>query len=111
MAEDDLDEDDIDGDEGEEGDEPSSGGKKKLFIIIGAVLFLLIGGGAAAFFAGLLDSLFSGAEETAEEGEVEGGDGAEDLPRAQRHTRRAHDRERDAARQDLIPAPKGAKVL
>ena len=76
MAEDDLDEDDIDGDEGEEGDEPSSGGKKKLFIIIGAVLFLLIGGGAAAFFAGLLDSLPSGSEETAEEGEVEGGDGA-----------------------------------
>jgi len=78
MAEDDLDDGDIDGDEGEDGDgESSSGGKKKLFIIIGAVFLLLIGGGAAAFFTGLLDPLLGGAEETAEEGEGEGGEGGE----------------------------------
>jgi len=68
MADDDLDEDETDGEDGEgEDDEEGSsgGGKKKIIIIVAAVLLLLIGGGAGAFFMGLLDPLL-GIEEHAE---------------------------------------------
>ena len=84
MADDDLDEDELDDeDEDEDEDEEGSsgGGSKKLIIIVAAVLLLLIGGGAAAFFMGLLDPLL-GMEGKAEgkEGEHaatgEGGEGA-----------------------------------
>ena len=83
MADDDLDDEELDGEDGEgEDDEEGSsgGGKKKLIIIIAAVLLLLIGGGAGAFFMGLLDPLL-GVEEHAEAAdgaaaEGEGGEGA-----------------------------------
>lgn len=72
MADDDLDDDTEDMDDGElEG----GGGRSKLPLIIGAVvLLLLIGGGAAAYFTGMLDSLLGGSEDQMAEGE--GGEGA-----------------------------------
>lgn len=71
MADDELEDEDLDeveeGEEGEEG-EPSKGGKKKLLLIIILVVLLLVGAGAAAFFTGLLDPLLGGGAETAETG-------------------------------------------
>ncbi len=66
MAEDELEDEELDEDEDAEGegeddedDEDSessgSGGKKKLIIIVGAVIFLVIGGIGGAYMAGLLD--------------------------------------------------------
>lgn len=72
MADDDLDDEELDGEEGEDfdGEESSGGGKKKLIIIIAAVVLLLVGGGAAAFFVGLLDPLLGGESvESTESGE------------------------------------------
>ena len=79
MAEDELEDENLDEEEeeedGEDSGEASSGGKKKLLIIVGAVLLLLIGGGAAAYFTGLLDPLM-GASEAASEEAIAGEDGA-----------------------------------
>ena len=65
MADDDIDEDETEGEEGEEGEGKSSGGgSKKLIIIIVAVVLLIIGGVAAAFFMGLFDSSDSASQTT-----------------------------------------------
>jgi flagellar FliL protein len=86
MADDDLDEDELDDDEeGEDGDEDedgegsSGGGKKKLIIIIAAIVLLVIGGAGAAFFMGLFDPLLGGEEQT-ETKDGEGGEGGEEVP-------------------------------
>tara|TARA_B100000315_G_scaffold250360_1_gene283029 strand:- start:135 stop:695 length:561 start_codon:yes stop_codon:yes gene_type:complete len=83
MADDDLDEDELDGEDGdEEGEdgESSGGGKKKLFIIIGLVVLLLVGGGGAAFFMGFLDPLLGVEEEQADAKTGEGGGGGKNVP-------------------------------
>ena len=68
MADDEIDDGEVDGEEGEEGEGGSSsgGGKKKLIIIIAAVVLLLAGGGAAAYFMGLFDSSEEGSQAASE---------------------------------------------
>jgi len=81
MADDDLDEDideGEDGDEEEEGD--GGGGKKKLILLIVVPLLLVVGGAAGAYFMGFLDPVLAMivGEEEAVEGEASGGDDDED---------------------------------
>lgn len=75
MAEEDLGDEEVGGDDAMEGDDEmmessGKGGKKKL-IIIAVVLLLVVGGVAGAFFTGLLEpviaALGGGGEETATE--------------------------------------------
>ncbi len=64
-------EDGEDGDEEEGGESPKKqGGNKKLILFVALALFLVVGGAAAAYFTGLLEPLIAmlgGADETAAE--------------------------------------------
>ena len=66
---DDLDEDEIEGEEGEDGEDGEGGGKpgrKRLLIVIAAVLVLILGGATGAYFLGYLQpiiNMIAGGEE------------------------------------------------
>ena len=64
---DDLDEDEIEGEEGEDGEDGEGGsGRKRLLIVIAAVLVLILGGVTAAYFLGFLQpviNMIAGGEE------------------------------------------------
>ncbi len=81
MADDEIDDGEVDGEEGEEGEGGSSsgGGKKKLIIIIAAVVLLLAGGGAAAYFMGLFDSSEEGSQAAGSEPSDDSKQAASDL--------------------------------
>ncbi len=76
MADDET-EEDLEAEDGEDGDEEEGGesskkqgGKKKLLLFVALALFLVVGGAAAAYFTGLLEPLIAmlgGADETAAE--------------------------------------------
>lgn len=76
MADDEA-EEDLEAEDGEDGDDEEGGesskkqgGKKKLLLFVALALFLVVGGAAAAYFTGLLEPLIAmlgGADETAAE--------------------------------------------
>ena len=76
MADDEA-EEDLEAEDGEDGDEEEGGesskkqgGKKKLLLFVALALFLVVGGAAGAYFSGLLEPLIAmlgGADETAAE--------------------------------------------
>ncbi len=76
MADDEA-EEDLEAEDGEDGDDEEGGesskkqgGKKKLLLFVALALFLVVGGAAAAYFTGLLEPLIvmlGGADETAAE--------------------------------------------
>ncbi len=76
MADDEA-EEDLEAEDGEDGDDEEGGaspkkqgGKKKLLLFVALALFLVVGGAATAYFTGLLEPLIAmlgGADETAAE--------------------------------------------